>query len=156
MKKTWMLAIGWLLSLGVNAQELKYPYIDALDAEHWNGLVAVESPDKAFAMRFNHFLEISKGLRYIERGGWDFQQSVSDVGHKASDGLYAEVSWKVKGVPATLSWSRIDEETVVGKLKCGDTKGRKFGVWLEFYAPWLYESTYALCIQGWKSFFSEF
>ncbi|NQZ76259.1 MAG: hypothetical protein HRT61_09125 [Ekhidna sp.] len=56
----------------------------------------------------------------------------------------------MKGIEATLSWSRIDDNTVVGKLECADPKGKNLGVWLEFYAPWLYETVYE--VEGKKVF----
>ena len=137
-----LLSLSLLLASHLCGAQTQHPYIDALDAEHWNGLVAVESKDQAFAIRFNHFIEVGKGLRFIERGGWDFQQAVTKVGTKKADGSYAELSWKVKSVEATLTWSRIDQNTVIGKIIVDNNTRNSEGIWLEFYAPWLFETTY--------------
>ena len=90
-------------------------HIGAFDADAWNGIV-FES--KAYGQRVPFALRIgSKTDTFLD--GERIFDAVSLVGPHAPDGSYSLLGWKhrPRAATITLEWSRIDETTVVGRLK---------------------------------------
>src|SRR5580698_1555516 len=105
----------FLLPLPLAAQDLSDISIGAFDADAWNGLV-FES--KAYGQPVPFAIRIgSKSGSFLD--GNRIFNAVSVVGPHAPDGSYALMSWRHSPRMAniTLEWSRIDETTVVGRLK---------------------------------------
>jgi len=89
--------------------------IGAYDPDAWNGIVfeaATLGQRLPFAIRVG-----SKSEKFLD--GDRIFDAVSEVGPHAPDGSYARMSWShfPRTAPVTLEWARIDETTVVGRLK---------------------------------------
>jgi hypothetical protein len=103
--------------------------IEALDPDAWNGVVFMAKA---------HQQQVSFALRLATRGGDLIDGpkvfgAVSEVGAHAPDASYCRLSWRHPDheTPVTLEWSRINETTVVGRVKWG--QGLQLG--LETYFP---------------------
>ncbi|MGC2398879.1 MAG: trehalase family glycosidase [Acidobacteriaceae bacterium] len=89
--------------------------VGAFDPDAWNGVVfdarAYGQP-LVFAIRVG-----SKSHNFLD--GERIFDAVSEVGPHAPDGSYALMGWRhyPRTAMVTLEWSRIDNTTVVGKLK---------------------------------------
>lgn len=89
--------------------------VDSLDADAWNGIVFLpEAFDQRvpFAVRFGSYRSDSL------LDGEKIFHAVREVGPHAPDSSYCRLAWKhsTSGGMVTLEWSRIDENTVVGRL----------------------------------------
>jgi len=112
------LFIGLLLplSLAANAaQDFSEVHIGAFDADAWNGIV-FES--KAYGQGVPFAIRIGSKTDTFLDGNRIFD-AVSVVGPHAPDGSYSLLGWRhrPRAATITLEWSRIDETTVVGRLK---------------------------------------
>jgi hypothetical protein len=118
------------LSLAAPAgQEFSEVHIGAFDADAWNGIV-FES--KAHEQRVPFAIRIgSKNDTFLD--GNRIFDAVSLVGPHAPDGSYALLGWRhrPRAATITLEWSRIDETTVVGRLKAP----QDMQLVLETYSP---------------------
>src|SRR5438477_4356228 len=97
------------------AQDFSEVHIGAYDADAWNGIV-FES--KAYGQRVPFAIRIgSKTGTFLD--GTRIFDAVSLVGPHAPDGSYSLLGWRhrPRAATITLEWSRIDETTVVGRLK---------------------------------------
>jgi hypothetical protein len=103
--------------------------IDALDPDAWNGVVflarAFHQP-ASFALRIG-----SRSGNFLD--GADIFKAVGEVGPHAPDASYCRLSWRQQPLQSliTLEWSRIDEDTVVGRL----TAPRDVQLVIETYFP---------------------
>lgn len=112
------LLLAVLLPLSVAAQavqDFSEVHIGAFDADAWNGLV-FES--KAYGQRVPFAIRIGSKTDTFLDGNRIFD-AVSLVGPHAPDGSYSLLGWRhrPRAATITLEWSRIDETTVVGRLK---------------------------------------
>ncbi|TLY91131.1 MAG: hypothetical protein E6K40_15635, partial [Gammaproteobacteria bacterium] len=110
------LALLLPLSLAAQvAQDFSEVHIGAYDADAWNGIV-FES--KAYAQRVPFAIRIGSKTGTFLDGNRIFD-AVSLVGPHAPDGSYSLLGWRhrPRAATITLEWSRIDETTVVGRLK---------------------------------------
>src|SRR5579871_4670640 len=88
--------------------------IDALDPGAWNGVVflarAFQQPS-SFALRIG-----SRSGNFLD--GPDIFKAVGEVGPHAPDGSYCRMAWHQQPLASliTLEWSRINGNTVVGRL----------------------------------------
>jgi Trehalase len=105
-----------LLSLGeTQADSFDHVSIGAFDPDAWNGIVF---DSKAYGQPLVFALRIgSKSGTFLD--GERIFDAVSEVGPHAPDGSYALVGWRhsPRTAMVTLEWSRIDNTTVVGRLK---------------------------------------
>jgi hypothetical protein len=104
------------LSLAAQAaQDFSEVHIGAFDADAWNGIV-FES--KAYGQRVPFAIRIGSKTETFLDGNRIFD-AVSLVGPHAPDGSYSLLGWRhrPRAATITLEWSRIDETTVVGRLK---------------------------------------
>jgi hypothetical protein len=105
--------------------------IDALDPEAWNGIVflarAFNQP-APFALRVG-----SRSGGFLD--GNEIFDAVGEVGPHAPDASYCRLAWRHKPREAlvTLEWSRLDQTTVVGRLRAA----KDFQLVLETYFPYL-------------------
>lgn len=136
--------------------EVFYPwkdvYIGALEGAGWPGIVIAPNRESAFGF----VLKVEKDGKVAEPG--DFFYLVSEVGPNSPDGQYARMKFDLslpfnqgKDTPIrikpssgsntlTLEWSRQDEKTIVGRVRC--PKGIK--VFLVFNSPWDVPASYHL------------
>jgi len=110
--------VALLLPLFVAAQapqDFTEVHIGAFDADAWNGLVF---DSKAYGQRVPFALRIGSKTDTFLDGNRIFD-AVSLVGPHAPDGSYSLMGWRHRPRAATVTfeWSRIDETTVVGRLK---------------------------------------
>jgi hypothetical protein len=103
--------------------------IDALDAEAWNGVVFAANAfgqPSSFALRFGSY-----SSTFID--GASIFDAIHEVGPHAPDGSYCRISWQVlpRAAVVTLEWSRVSENTVVGRI----TAEQNFKTVLETYIP---------------------
>jgi len=113
------LALLLPLSLAAQvAQDFSEVHIGAFDADAWNGIV-FES--KASGQRVPFAIRIGSKTGTFLDGNRIFD-AVSLVGPHAPDGSYSLLGWRhrPRAATITLEWSRIDETTVVGRLKAPD------------------------------------
>jgi hypothetical protein len=90
-------------------------FVGAFDPDAWNGIVF---DGTAHGQRLPFGIRVgSKSGRFLD--GERIFDAVSTVGPHAPDGSYALLSWRhyPRMAQVTLEWSRIDETTVVGRLK---------------------------------------
>src|SRR5947207_10489951 len=110
--------LGLLLPLSLAAQvaqEFSEAHIGAFDADAWNGIVFEYKP---YGQRVPFAIRIgSKSGTFLD--GNRIFDAVSLVGPHAPDGSYSLLGWRhrPRAATITLEWSRIDETTVVGRLK---------------------------------------
>ena len=123
---TAMLAYPVFAQNGVNLRDIR---VDAFDADAWNGIVFLAESNGQ---------PISFGLRVGSRNGTfldgnEIYAAVTEVGPHAPDASYCRVSWHHAPSEAriTLEWSRIDANTVVGRL----TAATNVQLVLEGYLP---------------------
>src|SRR5206468_5516262 len=111
------------------AQEFSEVHIGAFDADAWNGIV-FES--KAYGQRVPFAIRIGSKTGTFLDGNRIFD-AVSLVGPHAPDGSYSLLGWRhrPRAATITLEWSRIDETTVVGRLKAPED----VQLVLEAYSP---------------------
>src|SRR2546423_3961455 len=124
------LALLLPLSLAAQlAQEFSEVHIGAFDADAWNGIV-FES--KAYGQRVPFAIRIGSKTGTFLDGNRIFD-AVSLVGPHAPDGSYSLLGWRhrPRAATITLEWSRIDETTVVGRLKAPED----VQLVLEAYSP---------------------
>ncbi|MHB8095337.1 MAG: MGH1-like glycoside hydrolase domain-containing protein [Candidatus Aminicenantales bacterium] len=143
-----------------SSAEIFYPwkdvYMGALDAAAWPGIVIAPGREGAFAFR----LRIEKEGKVAEAE--DFFYLVSEVGPNSPDGQYARMKYDLalpfhQGIETpvrikdssdsallTLEWSRQDEKTIIGRLRCPE--GIK--VSFVFYIPWDGKGSYELQPDG--------
>src|SRR2546423_3089480 len=124
------LALLLPLSLAAQlAQEFSEVHIGAFDADAWNGIV-FES--KAYGQRVPFAVRIGSKTGTFLDGNRIFD-AVSLVGPHAPDGSYSLLGWRhrPRAATITLEWSRIDETTVVGRLKAPED----VQLVLEAYSP---------------------
>ena len=97
------------------AQDFSDVHIGAFDADAWNGIV-FES--KAYGQRVPFGIRIGSKTDTFLDGNRIFD-AVSLVGPHAPDASYSLLGWRhrPRAATITLEWSRIDETTVVGRLK---------------------------------------
>jgi len=110
------LALLLPLSLAAQvAQDFSEVHIGAFDADAWNGIV-FES--KAYGQRVPFAIRIGSKTDTFLDGNRVFD-AVSLVGPHAPDGSYSLLGWRHRPRAATITfeWSRIDDTTVVGRLK---------------------------------------
>ena len=157
------LLLAFALSLAVagdSASEIFYPwkdtFIGALSGPHWPGLVFSPEKDAAFAFA----LRVERNGETAEAA--DFYYLVSEVGPHSPDGQYARMRFDLglpfklgKNTPVflkppprsqvlTFEWSRRDETTVIGRIRCpGDVR-----VALVHYLPWDMKGEYTLLPDG--------
>jgi hypothetical protein len=126
------LFLALLLPLSLAAQvpeDFSEVHIGAYDADAWNGIV-FES--KAYGQRVPFAIRIGSKTDAFLDGNRVFG-AVSLVGPHAPDASYSLLGWqhRPRAATITLEWSRIDETTVVGRLKApGDVQ-----LVLEAYSP---------------------
>lgn len=140
--------------------EIYFPWksvqVGALDAEVWAGLAFVVGEDAGFAFG----LEVEKSGRTAAKR--DFFYLLSDVGSHSPDGQYSRVRFDlglpfnrgsetpvlIKPSPAettlTLEWSRRDEHTVIGRMRCP----ADIVVSLAHYFPWGFSGEYRVLPDG--------
>src|SRR3989475_13091625 len=124
------LALLLPLSLAAQvAQDFSEVHIGAYDADAWNGIV-FES--KAYGQRVPFAIRIGSKTGTFLDGNRIFD-AVSLVGPHAPDGSYSLLGWRhrPRAATITLEWSRIDETTVVGRLKAPED----VQLVLEAYSP---------------------
>jgi hypothetical protein len=124
------LALLFPLSLAAQVtQEFSEVHIGAFDADAWNGIV-FES--KAHGQRVPFAIRIGSKTGTFLDGNRIFD-AVSLVGPHAPDGSYSLLGWRhrPRAATITLEWSRIDETTVVGRLKAPED----VQLVLEAYSP---------------------
>ena len=111
------------------AQDFSEVHIGAYDADAWNGIV-FES--KAYGQRVPFAIRIGSKTDTFLDGNRIFD-AVSLVGPHAPDGSYSLLGWRhrPRAATITLEWSRIDETTVVGRLKAPED----VQLVLEAYSP---------------------
>jgi Trehalase len=115
---TVLFLLALLLPLSVvaqAAQDFSEIHIGAFDADAWNGIVfesKAHGQPVPFAIRIG-----SKTDTFLD--GSRIFDAVSLVGPHAPDGSYSLLGWqhRPRAAAITLEWSRIDESTVVGRLK---------------------------------------
>ena len=97
------------------AQDFSEVHVGAFDADAWNGIV-FES--KAYGQRVPFAIRVGSKTDTFLDGNRIFD-AVSLVGPHAPDGSYSLVGWRhrPRAATITLEWSRIDETTVVGRIK---------------------------------------
>ena len=158
----WMAAAALvpLFFYSVAPAEVFYPwkdvYIGALEAAGWPGVVIAPNRESAFGFA----LKVEKDGKVAEPG--DFFYLVSEVGPNSPDGQYARMKFDLslpfnqgKDTPVrikpssgsdtlTLEWSRQDEKTIVGRVRC--PKGIK--IFLVFSSPWDVPASYHLEADG--------
>jgi len=125
-----LLALLLPLSLAAQvAQDFSEVHIGAYDADAWNGIV-FES--KAYGQRVPFAIRIGSKTGTFLDGNRIFD-AVSLVGPHAPDGSYSLLGWRhrPRAATITLEWSRIDETTVVGRLKAPED----VQLVLEAYSP---------------------
>ncbi|HLQ13363.1 MAG TPA: trehalase family glycosidase [Steroidobacteraceae bacterium] len=124
------LALLFPLSLAAQvSQEFSEVHVGAFDADAWNGIVfesKVHEQRVPFAIRIG-----SKTGTFLD--GNRIFDAVSLVGPHAPDGSYSLLGWRhrPRAATITLEWSRIDETTVVGRLKAPED----VQLVLEAYSP---------------------
>ena len=105
-----------LVSLGqTQADSFERVSIGAFDPDAWNGIVF---DSKAYGQPLVFAIRIgSKSGNFLD--GERIFDAVSEVGPHAPDGSYALMGWRhyPRTAMVTLEWSRIDDTTVVGRLK---------------------------------------
>ena len=105
--------------------------IGALDPDAWNGIVflakAFQQP-AFFALRLG-----SRSGNFLD--GSDIFNAVAQVGPHAPDSSYCQISWRHAPREAQISfeWSRLDQTTVVGRVKAA----QDFQIVIETYLPFL-------------------
>src|SRR5256885_4944454 len=110
--------LAQLLPLSLAAQvarDFSEVHIGAFDADAWNGIVF---DSKAYGQRVPFAIRIGSKTGTFLDGNRIFD-AVSFVGPHAPDGSYSLLGWRhrPRAATITLEWSRIDETTVVGRLK---------------------------------------
>jgi hypothetical protein len=106
--------------------------IDALDADAWNGVVflakAYQQP-ASFALRIG-----SRSGSFLD--GEKIYHAVGEVGPHAPDASYCRLGWRhsPRETLVTLEWSRLDEKTVVGRLKAP----KDIQLVIEAYIPFIH------------------
>ena len=113
-----VLFLALLLPLSVDAQaarDFSEVHIGAFDADAWNGILfeaKAHGQPVRFAIRIG-----SRADTFLD--GNRIFDAVSLVGPHAPDGSYSLLGWRhrPRAATVTLEWSRIDETTVVGRLK---------------------------------------
>lgn len=140
--------------------EIYYPwkevYIGALDNKAITGLVFMVGPRQGFALRF----KVAKDGQVAEN--LDILDLLAEVGPHAPDGQYARLKLDVqlpfqkgaetpllikpppKGHTLTLEWSRLDEKTVIGRIRAPSL----VNLHLTHYFPWDLSGTYRLTARG--------
>ena len=126
------LVLTLLLPLSLAAEaaaDFSEIHIGAFDADAWNGIVFESKTHEqrvSFAIRIG-----SKSNAFLD--GNRIFDAVSLVGPHAPDGSYSLLGWRHSPRAATiaLEWSRIDETTVVGRLKAPED----VQLVLEAYSP---------------------
>jgi hypothetical protein len=127
------------LGCGVNAGGRDFPggepsfesvVIDALDPDAWNGVVFLAKAYRQpayFALRVG-----SRATSFLDGEG--VFDAVGEVGPHAPDASYCRLAWRhsPRETLVTLEWSRLDETTVVGRLKAP----KDFQLVLETYIPY--------------------
>src|SRR5437016_302830 len=124
------LALFLPLSLAAQvAQKFSEVHIGAFDADAWNGIV-FES--KAYGQRVPFAIRVGSKTGTFLDGNRIFD-AVSLVGPHAPDGSYSLLGWRhrPRAATITLERSRIDETTVVGRLKAPED----VQLVLEAYSP---------------------
>lgn len=131
--------------------EIYYPwrsgFIGSLHAAGWAGLVLAPTKEDVFAFRF----AVEKDKKVADQDSLFYL--VSEVGPQSPDGQYARVKFDLslpflpveqakdtpilikpskKGDTLTLEWARLDEKTVVGRLRGPDYANIR----LIHYFPW--------------------
>lgn len=104
--------------------------IGAFDPDAWNGIVFDST---AFGQQLFFAIRVgSKSGTFLD--GERIFDAVSEVGPHAPDGSYALVGWRhyPRTAMVTLEWSRIDNTTVVGRLKAP----RGIQLVIEAYSPY--------------------
>ncbi len=105
--------------------------IGALDPDAWNGVVflakAFQQP-AFFALRLG-----SRSGNFLD--GSDIFNAVAQVGPHAPDSSYCQIAWRHAPREAQISfeWSRLDQTTVVGRVKAA----QDFQIVIETYLPFL-------------------
>ena len=105
--------------------------IEALDPDAWNGVVFLA---KAFHQPASFALRVgSRSGGFLD--GDKIFDAVREVGPHAPDASYCRVAWRhyPREALVTLEWSRIDQNTVVGRL----TAAKDFQLVLETYFSFL-------------------
>ena len=104
--------------------------VDSLDADGWSGIVFLPY---AFHQKVPFAIRIGSqnGDSFVD--GAEIFNRVREVGPHAPDGSYCRMAWKPPSSDTliTLEWSRIDENTVVGRITAPET----FQFVLEAYFP---------------------
>jgi len=103
--------------------------IGAFDPDAWNGIVF---DAEAYGQRVPFAIRVgSKSNNFLD--GARIFDAVSEVGPHAPGGSYARVSWRhdPRAANVTLEWSKIDANTVVGRIKAS----ADIQLVLEFYSP---------------------
>ena len=153
-------ALVLLLFISMAPAEVFYPwkdvYIGALEGAGWPGIVIAPNRESAFGFA----LKVEKDGKVAEPG--DFFYLVSEVGPNSPDGQYARMKFDLglpfnqgkdtpirikpssKSKTLTLEWSRKDEKTIVGRVRC--PKGIK--VFLVFNSLWDVPASYHLEADG--------
>ena len=125
-----------LLSLGeAQADSFERVSIGAFDPDAWNGIVfdsTAYGQPLVFAIRIG-----SKSGSFLD--GERIFDAVSEVGPHAPDGSYALMGWRhyPRTAMVTLEWSRIDNTTVVGRLKAP----QDIQLVIESYSPYTEDFT---------------
>ena len=105
--------------------------IGALDPDAWNGIVflakAFQQP-AFFALRLG-----SRSGNFLD--GSDIFNAVAQVGPHAPDSSYCQIAWRhaPREAQISLEWSRLDQTTVVGRVKAA----QDFQIVIETYLPFL-------------------
>lgn len=111
------------------AHDFSEVHIGAFDPDAWNGIVF---DSKAYGQRVPFAIRIgSKTDTFLD--GTRIFDAVSLVGPHAPDGSYSLLGWqhRPRAATITLEWSRIDETTIVGRLKAPED----VQLVLEAYSP---------------------
>src|SRR5262245_50039054 len=105
--------------------------IGAFEPDAWNGVVflaqAFQQP-ASFALRLG-----SRSGTFLD--GSDIFNAVAQVGPHSPDASYCQMAWRHSPREAliTLEWSRLDQTTVVGRVRAA----RDFQIVIEAYLPFL-------------------
>lgn len=106
--------------------EAQRALVGAYDGAQFNGIVFIANEQNVFGLRF---------LIYRPGGAVEDTPRSFELGECASDGSYAQLSWRSRfddKTPVTLRWSRVSANVVVGRLSA-PTSVR---VAIEAYRPW--------------------
>jgi len=122
------LALG-LHCLSQSSPKFESVSIGALEPDAWNGIVFLA---KAFQQSASFALRLgSRSGSFLD--GSDIFNAVAQVGPHAPDSSYCQMAWRhsPREAQINLEWSRLDQTTVVGRVRAA----QDFQIVIETYLP---------------------